>query len=224
MTRRKLTDEELEQIAEKKWKKTPIFTSDEKVAYRAKNLTGPKTKEGKMRALKNLEVGRNSSENGSNFKHGGYIKKILNEDEQEIYFERKKEYMKDYDINASADEIILHTVLMEEVILYRLYKKQAEKPSLDIDRPLSECTKRLSKSLEDLGALRKQRLKQDDKTTTLNIATIAQQFHRELTSGNLTALLQQQQEEEKKYLEDKRNRETGPEVIDVEVDDEYEPE
>src|SRR5579875_2042549 len=138
MARRKLTEEEKERIANKEWKKTPIFTSDEKLAYRAKNLTGPKTVEGKKRALANLQIGRNPGDNGDMRKHGGYVHKILNEDELELYNSRRAVYERDYDINESADEIVLHTVLMEEVKYYRLQKYQAEHPTADLERPIND--------------------------------------------------------------------------------------
>lgn len=219
MARRKLSEEELEQLAQKEWKKTPIFTSDERLANRAKNLTGPKTVEGKMKALKNLQVGRNSSDSPTNLRHGGYIRKILNEDEQEYYFARQEKYLKDYDINDSADEITLHTVLMEEVILMRLYTKQAENPSVDIERPLNDCTRRLRTALEDLGALRKQRLKQDDKVASLNIATIAQQFARELMQGSIEEEQKRLREEEERFLQS-RTKDINDSYVIVEEDDE----
>lgn len=200
MARRKLNDEEKDNIANKDWKKTPIFTSDEKLAYKAKNLTGPKTVEGKKKALANLQVGRNSSDSPTNLRHGGYVRNILNEDEQEYYFVRQEAYLKDIDVNGSSDEIILHTALMEEVILMRLYKKQAENPSIDIERPLNDCTRRLRTALEDLGSLRKQRLKQDDKVASLNIATIAQQFAREMMQGSIEDELKKLREEEEKFM------------------------
>lgn len=205
MTRRKLDDNEMDSFANKEWKKTPIFTSDEKLANRAKNLTGPKTVEGKKKALANLQVGRNSSDSPTNLRHGGYVRKILNEDEQEYYFARQDIYLKDYDINGSADDIMLHQVLMEEVILMRLYTKQANNPSVDIERPLNDCTRRLRTALEDLGALRKQRLKQDDRVASLNIATIAQQFAKELMQGSVEDELRKAREEEEKFLLEKKS-------------------
>jgi hypothetical protein len=221
MARRKLNDEELEKISNKEWKKTPIFTSDEKLANRAKNLTGPKTVEGKKKSLANLQVGRNSSDSPTNLRHGGYIRKILNEDEQEYYFMRMEIYYKDYDINGSADEIILHQVLMEEVILMRLYTKQANNPSTDIERPLNDCTRRLRTALEDLGALRKQRLKQDDKVASLNIATIAQAFARELNQGSVEQeLLKLRQEEEE--FEKSRTKDINDRYVIVEEDEDGE--
>jgi hypothetical protein len=93
---------------------------------------------------------------------------------------------------------------MEEVILMRLYKKQAENPSVDIERPLNDCTRRLRTALEDLGSLRKQRLKQDEKVASLNIATIAQQFAREMMQGSIEEELRKAREEEEKFLLEKK--------------------
>ncbi|RPK20077.1 MULTISPECIES: hypothetical protein [Paenibacillus] len=217
MTKRKLTPDEIAEVASKEWKKTPIFTSDEKVAYKAKNLTGPKTVEGKMKSLANLQAGRNAGD-VSPTKHGGYVRRILNEDEQELYFSRREEYLKDYDINGSADEITLHQVLMEEVIYFRLQVKLAEKPSLadTIDRPLSECTGRLNRALDNLGALRRQRLNQNEKSNTISIGTLAQQFARELMNGSLQDDLKAQQEEEARFLAQKKEREAH--TIDAEYE------
>jgi len=211
MARREFTPDELNDIASKEWKQTPIFTSDEKLAHRAKNLTGPKTIEGKKKALQNLRVGRNSMETPVT-KHGGYVRRIMEEDEQEFYFARREAYLKDYDINSSADEIMLHTALIEEVIQYRLLKKQFQNPSIDIDRPLTECTNRLEKALKNLGALRVQRLSQDERMNAVSIASIAQQFARELNAGNMDKLLAAQTEEEEEYLRKKREREASKEV------------
>jgi hypothetical protein len=219
MVRRKLNDNEMDNFAQKEWKQTPIFTSDEKLAYKAKNLTGPKTVEGKKKALANLQVGRNSSDSPTNLRHGGYVKKILNEDEQEYYFERQKMYLNDIDVNSSADEIILHTVLMEEVILMRLYTKQANNPSVDIERPLNDCTRRLRTALEDLGALRKQRLKQDDKVASLNIATIAQQFARELMQGSVEEELRKAREEEEQFLLEKKSSDINDRYVIVQEEE-----
>ncbi len=205
MSRRRFTDEEIKELSNKEWKKTPIFTSDEKVAHKARNLTGPKTPEGKARSLMNLRVGRNKGEAG-NMSHGGYIKRILDEDEQILYEERREAYVKDYDINKSADEILLHMVLVDEVMYFRMLRRQFENPSIDIDRPLNECSTRLNKNLDALGALRKQRLKQDEKLTSISIATIAQQFAKELMGGGIQDQLDAQAEEERQFLDNKRQR------------------
>lgn len=218
MARRNLSEEEKSKIAEKEWKKKPIFTSDPTVAYRAKNLTGPKTVEGKKRALANLQVGRNPGDNGDMKKHGGYINRILNEDEQELYHARREVYERDYDINESADEITLHMVLMEEVKMYRLQKYQFENPSADLDRPISECHRRLRTGLEDLGALRKQRLKQDDKVASVNIATIAQQFARELMAGSVEQEILDARKEEEEFNK-RRTKDINDHYIVVEEEE-----
>jgi len=218
MARRKLTEEEIERISQKKWKVTPVFTTSETLARRIRNLTGPKTVEGKMRSLRNLEVGRNRGDETTNLKHGGYVRKILNEEEQEYYMNRREAYLKDYDINESADAIMLHQVLMEEVILFRLYRQIGEKPSLKLDRPLNDASNRLSKALDSLGALRKQRLKQDEKASIVSIASIAQQFAKELSQGAIKMEIEKQREEEKKFLEEKQKREADREI---EIESQY---
>jgi hypothetical protein len=215
MARRKLSEEEKEKIANKEWKQTPIFTSDEKLAYRAKNLTGPKTPEGKIRSLQNLRCGRNKGDM-PRMSHGGYIMRLLDQEEQDMYQQYKDEFLKDYDINESADGTILELILIDKVRLYRVMRAQFENPSMDIDRPLTEITNRLNKNLDALGALRKQRLKQDEQTNTISIGTLAQQFARELMSGSLQEELQKQQEEEARFLSEKKKREA--QTIDAEYE------
>jgi hypothetical protein len=206
MARRRLTEEEKSEISNKEWKQTPIFTSDEKLANRAKNLTGPKTPEGKARALQNLRVGRNKGEIPT-MSHGGYIMRLLDQEEQEMYEQFKQEFLDDYDINESADSTILELILIDKVRLYRVMRSQFDNPSMDIDRPLSEITNRLNKNLESLGALRKQRLKQDDKLTAISIGTIANQFYKQMLSGDLQEEKDAADEEERRFLERKLQRE-----------------
>jgi hypothetical protein len=216
MARRSFTKEEIDKLANKEWKKTPIFSSDEKVAYRARNLSGPKTPEGKARALQNLRVGKNKGEK-IRMTHGAYIMKLLDEEEQYIYQELREAYEKDYDINSSADEVILGLVLFDQIRLYRVQKAQFANPSIDIDRPLSEIGGRLRANLEALGALRKQRLKQDERLTAISIATIAQQFHKQFMSGEIDGLVEDNQAEEEKFLANKKQREAMS-VVDADYE------
>jgi hypothetical protein len=217
MARRSLSDDELKEIANKEWKKTPIFTSDEKLANRAKNLTGPRTPEGKMRALQNLRVGKNKGE-GPPMSHGGYIMRLLDQEEQEMYEKFKQEFLNDFDMNDSADSTILELILIDKVRLYRVMKAQFQNPSIDIDRPLTEISNRLNKNLEALGATRKQRLNQDDKLTAISIGTVAQQFFREMLNGDLQAQQDEAAEEEKRFLEQKAKRERESKTIEAEYE------
>jgi hypothetical protein len=96
---RTLTNTEIEEIASKEWKEQHHRTSvSPRKNQRLKNLTGPKTVEGKKRALQNLrpntarpaEVPRT---------HGGYILRILNDEEREFFEERRKKYLEDFELN-----------------------------------------------------------------------------------------------------------------------------
>lgn len=225
MARRQLNDDEKEKAATKEWKKPTIFTNDETKAYKARNLTGPKTVEGKMRSLANLRAGRAKHEMPQKT-HGGYIRNILNEDEAALYESRKEVYLKDFtDFNESSDGMILHQVLMDEVIYFRLMKYWADHPSQydKLERPISECNSRITRNLDALGTLRKQRLKQDDRINAISIASIAQQFYREMMGGNLQEEIDAQAEEEKAFLEQKKQRdrsniyEADYELVDQEV-------
>jgi hypothetical protein len=228
MARRTLTEEEKKAIAEKEWKVTPIFSSNEKLVNSMKNLTGPKTPEGRARSLANLQVGKNKGESGT-MRHGGYIRRVLNEEEMELYNARKEDYENDFEMNKSSDEITLHQALMEEVIYYRLMLKLGEKPSLSSDSgfnmAVTDCLARLNKALSNLGSLRTQRLKQDEKSNDIiSIATIAQRFAKELMSGSVKDELDASLDEEAKFLADKERREAMTldadyEVIDDESDE-----
>lgn len=206
MPRRSFTPEEIEELSNKEWKRKTIYASSESALNRAKNLTGPKTPEGKAKALANLRVGKNKGEI-VNMKHGGYIMQLLDEKEQQIFEAKRESYLKDYDINSSADETLLNLVLFDEVRIYRVMKAQFINPSMDIDRPLNDISARLRNNLEALGALRKQRLKQDDKLTAISIATIAREFHKQLVDGGIQEIVQENHEEEERFLADKKQRE-----------------
>lgn len=216
MPRRRFTDEEIQKIANKEWKKTTVYSSNEKTANRAKNLTGPRTPEGKARSLQNLRVGKNKGEM-VRMTHGGYIMKLLDEEEQYMYQEKREAYLKDYDINNSADEILLHLVIFDEIRLYRVIRAQFDTPSMDIERPLNDISARLRNNLEALGALRKQRLKQDEKLTAISIATIASQFHKQLMDGALKEVLEDNEAEEARFLAEKHRREAMSVDADYEV-------
>ncbi|HLI46520.1 MAG TPA: hypothetical protein VKU94_04935, partial [Geobacterales bacterium] len=82
-----------------------------------------------------------------------------------------------------------------------------------------DCNRRLRQALEDLGALRKQRLKQDEKVASLNIATIAQQFAREMMQGNVEDELRKLREEEERFLLEKKSADSN-EIYTVSEDKE----
>lgn len=201
MTKRRLTDEEIEKAAQKEW--------EQKVAEGTNfGVAGPKTEEGKKKALQNLQT--REMPKRKNVTAGGswrYVENILDSDELELYNQRREDYLRDYDINSSADEITLHQALMEEVIYYRLMTRQANKPNLDLNKALDACSKRLNTALENLGALRKQRLKQDEKFQAVSIATIAQEFAREQIRGDIRDEIAEQDREEEEFLRKKRERE-----------------
>jgi hypothetical protein len=136
------------------------------------NLSGPVTEEGKKKALANLRVGGYPAQV---VKHGGYIKRIVSEDELDFYNMRKESYLTEFDLNQSSDEILLNLVLLDEVIVYRLLKQLNDKPSLldEISRPLNEAQTRLRNNLEGLAMLRKQRINQDRMDKEMSIVKLA---------------------------------------------------
>lgn len=198
-----LTPEEIEEIASKEWKKPTIYANNEVDAKRVKNLTGPKTKEGKMRSLQNLRPAPRTG-SGKGLVHGGYVHALLSEDEVALYEERKEKYLKDFDLNESSDEALLRAVLLEEVIWYRLMKKKAEKPSLNLDRPLNDCMKRLRDAMKALGVTREQR-QGVNVNIRASIADLADRIHRELHINNEE--LKRLEEEEEMLMREKELRE-----------------
>lgn len=200
-----LDEEKIEEIANKEWKKPTIFTNDERFAKKIKNLTGPKTVEGKKKALQNLRPAP-SLEEGSRIamKHGGYVHALLTKDEIEFYEERKSKYLKDFELNDSSDEALLRAVLMEEVIWYRLMKKRVEKPTLDLDRPINDCMKRLRESLKALGMTREQR-QGFNVNIRASIADLVDRVEREFYLDE--EKMRELDEEELRMIEEKRERE-----------------
>lgn len=217
--KRRLTDEEIDEIASREYKvqnkrKYTIRIDNErspeeiaKITSKIKcikNLSGPKTLEGKKRSLKNLKPGGYPKQL---VKHGGYIRKVLDEHELEFYNMRKETYLNEFDLNSSSDEILLNMVLVDEVIIYRLLSKQIDQPTLNIDRPFSEAQGRLHKNLDGLAMLRKQRITQDRMDRQTSIVQLAQEVARQ--KSKILQQIQEEEEEERLFLENR--------TIDVEA-------
>lgn len=220
---RTLTDDEIEKIAEKDWKKQNHSHKDPSRDKRYKNLSGPKTPEGKARALQNLRPAASKTDKQLKLtKHAGYLKELLNDGEREFYEARKAKYIEDFELNESSDDSILTMCLMEEVIYRRLMLYQGENPSKSIDRPLKECQDRLLKALKALGMTREQRQGQKV-TVTHSISDLAQTVMHELEYNQ--DRIEAQRQEELELLNKKRTREYEIDIEDAEythIDDEFE--
>jgi hypothetical protein len=158
------------------------------------HIAGPKTEEGKKRALRNLRPRSSMVEISEAeipipdieelpdkeriplYYLGSY--KILNEEEQRHYLKKWFEYTEDFEFNNSSDEGQLNSVIMEEIIYNRLIRSQLTNPREDLSKQISECTKRHSDALKSLGIARTQRLGSKAGKEE-NIATLIQQFDKD---------------------------------------------
>lgn len=209
---RHLTDEEIEEIASKDWKsRDHSVYADKGKGKSIRNLSGPKTEEGKKNSLKNLRpnIGHGDKLRAS---HGGYIREVLNNREKEFFEERKAKYVEDFDLNESSDEVVLNMCLMEEVIWYRLMLYQAEHPSADIERPLNDCHKRLMQSMKSLGVLREQRVGRNININS-SLAELAARVAKELDTDS-QRLAEMEAEEEILMRKKKKNIE-GTDEFDI---------
>lgn len=209
---RQLTEEELEEYASKEWKEQGVKHSDDpSEAKKLKNLTGPKTEEGRKKALKNLRPikSKKAAPNPAYKKvpgmtHGGTVKALLNEEEKEIFEQRVKSYLEDFDVNDSSDNVLLTMTVMEEIIWRRLLLYQFQNPKMNVDKQISESQNRLRNNLKTLGMTREQRqgLKINVETSISDLAT---RFVKEIE------LLEEQsvdyKEEEEEVLRRQRERE-----------------
>jgi len=224
MARRELTPEEIEKSASKEWKKPSkkkaiVTISEENGEINIKkiknlsNLTGPVTEEGKKKSLANLRAGGYPAQT---VKHGGYIKRILSEDELDFYNMRKESYLSEFDLNQSSDEIVLNLVLIDEVIVYRLLKRLNDKPSLldEISRPLNEAQQRLHKNLDGLAMLRKQRINQDRMDKEMSIIKLANDIMK-----NQASVLKQRENEVKEEEEFLRQKALRDRTINVDFEE-----
>jgi hypothetical protein len=81
-------------------------------------------------------------------------------------------------MNTTADEALLHLVVMEEIVYNRLYVSQLNNPGQDLSKQLSESVKRHTEALKNLGISRTQRLgKKTGKED--NIASLIQSFDKD---------------------------------------------
>lgn len=180
---RKLTDEEIDEIANKEWKEQVVKTSPiPSVDKRLKNLTGPKTKEGKKRALANLRPARKATPQEVQVSEAvaetaldvptGMLPCLLDKAEETFVAERQAMYFNDFELNESADRSLLNLVLYHEIMLRRAMIYQSEHPSKDISKQIKVCQENLISALKSLGMLREQRvgMKIDVKQSVADLA------------------------------------------------------
>lgn len=215
-----LDEETIESVANTEWETNPFVVDESELSPEEQvvaRLTGPKTVEGKKRALQNL---RPRSKKNSPAETGDFFKALMTKDEIAFYEQRREKYLRDFDLNDSSDEALLMAVLMEEINWYRLVKRQAEKPTANLDKQLNDCMKRLRESLRALGMTRDQR-QGVNINIRANIADLVDRIERDFNSDQ--EWLKKLEEEEEKMLEEKKKREERMTIIDAEiVDADYE--
>lgn len=190
---RKLTPEEKAKALQKPWATRPKLTTDPSKLRQLQALSGPKTPEGKAKALDNLIVGQTPR-----IKHGGYVRSLMTIEEADVYDHWKGKFLQEFpDLNESSDQLILEQILMEKVIEYRLLKAKLEKPTMNIDKPLSDCQQRMRKAMEDLGVSRRVRMTLDQPTVN-NFAQLMLSFERE--RQNYREISAQYREEEEAFM------------------------
>lgn len=214
-----LDEETIERVAKKEWKKQkPVFSTDPSKDKRLKNLTGPKTEEGKRRSLQNLRPAPSKKQQEElkeiRAQEGGHLYALMTPDEVSFYNERKEKYVKDFELNESSDEALLRSVLMEELTWYRLMKRQAEKPTASLDKPLNDCMKRLRESLKALGVTREQR-QGFNVNIRASVAELVERVEREIHADE--QLMKELDEEEERLLAEKREREQNM-IVDADFE------
>lgn len=165
VARRELTSEEIEEIANKKWNtRVPtdsVLYSDAKLRRIVNNLTGPKTKEGKKKALENLRPFISKEERKAYLQEFGmYANALLNDDEREYFRARRDELLnsEEFEIDPTIDLNFVLMVVMDEIILYRQLAKLAEAPTnAKLNKQITETQKRYRANMRALDATREQR-------------------------------------------------------------------
>ena len=181
------------------------------------NLTGPKTVEGRIKVLMNLK-GSKKEEKKKKFDPQNPHKYFLDDDDEIALYEFKRSlYTEDFELNASSDWSILEQILMIEVEIFRLTKKQKE---YDLAKSTNSTTKLtssegsisnrrddLKKLIQVLGTDRKTRTGgKEDKSK--DIATLATEYDVNKAKEFKAKQSEMQEEEENLLLfEERRQKE-----------------
>lgn len=163
LTMQPLSPEKIEERKKQEWKERDIDIPDdlpEGKKNSLKNLTGPKTEEGRAKALMQLRPPRNvpKEENPELLMIGS----LLTVEEKEFYVYRKQQYLKDFELNDSSDWKLLDSVLMEEIYERRVRALMLTGMNRDYDEILNNINKRRNDALKNLGITRADRIKNKD--------------------------------------------------------------
>jgi len=149
--KRKLSQEEIKEILSKQ--------------VDGESKAGPKTEEGKRRALENLrpQVSKDieiedlpKKANISN-KYLTFLK-VLNEEERAYFNQRWNELAEEYELNSAADEGLLRIAVMCELSLDRLFERQINDEKGNYIDKINKISKTYRDTLGELGTTRKARL------------------------------------------------------------------
>ena len=223
--RRKFTAEEISDIAKKEWKQvTPtedVIYDKRKIKRMVGNLTGPKTEEGKKKSLSNLRPFISNEEKKEFYKEfGPYAGALMDDYERDYFRQRRDELLNSdaFDLDPVVDINLVLMVVMDEIILHRLFKQSAEKPSQQsITRQITDVQKRYRANMKALDVTREQRnaTREDDAINSLAAVV------RELQQNKNKRLARQQMYavEEEQLLRQRELRSPIEDIVDADVDD-----
>lgn len=104
--------------------------------------------------------------------------KLNRKDEREFFEKRKEFYIKEFEFNDSSDQMLLETVLSDEIILRRLTNKKLNNENVDDDL-IDDIQKRYRENLKALGVSRAQRIA-DDSNQKGNVAQLSESLDAKL--------------------------------------------
>lgn len=96
----------------------------------------------------------------------------VRDEEENAFFEyRKKYYLTEFEFNESSDQMLLETIVADEVLLRRYINKKLDKKGID-EKLLDDIQKRYRDNLKVLGVSRSQRIA-DNTNQKGNVAQLA---------------------------------------------------
>lgn len=107
------------------------------------------------------------------------LKTLLTKDDQEFYYEKKKQYLDKYpDLGDDPfDMDDLHDMIMEQIIQRTLLRKKKIRPTADISKEYESSKKRQADAKRSLSMRRTDRVKtKGEKKQVLNIANLSMNF------------------------------------------------
>lgn len=138
------------------------------------------------------------------FEEEDYVLAILPPKEKEIYRALKNRFLEDFELNESSDEILLQTLILDEITRLKLIKLKIANPDNgEIDKLIENCVARIQRSMEALGVLRKQRAGKKEGSSG-SLAELIQQFDKE----KLLEVRKEYEEEEKYLFKEKDERDS----------------